>query len=237
VGASWPDPLNGINATIALLAALRHRNRTGRGQHIDLAMAEGALATLPLGILETTATARPPALLGNRDPRLAPHNSYRCAGDDQWLVIAVEDEPQWRALCRATGHPEWAGDPRFDGMDARRANEDALDALLGAWCQDRDKSAAAALLRAAGVPAAASLDRAEVLADVHLHERGAFVAIDPSAGGPRRLVPAVPWHIDGLPARYQRPPTLGQDTEAVLGGLLGMSTTEIAGLRDSGALE
>ena len=227
VGASWPDPLNGVSATFAILAALHHRQRTGEGQHIDLSMAEGSIATLPDGVMEYTMNGRVLGLEGNRDRHFAPHNVYRCRGEDQWVAVAVETEKQWHALCEVTGLPE--GDPRFASLAARKRNEDALDALIEAWSQGQDKHEVSRLLRARGVPAAASLNRAEVLEDPHLRDRGAFVPITRASGTEQKLVPALPWH--GIPARYAKPPNLGEDNEYVFGELLGLKGEALQALQ------
>ena len=238
VGASWPDPLNGVNAAIALLAAVRHRRRTGEGQHIDLSMAEGALATLPLGVMEYAVNGRVLGLEGNRDPHAAPHNVYRCRGDDQWVAIAVETEARWRALCEAFKHPEWLSDPRFASLPFRKANEDALDRLVDEWTRDKGKNEVAELLLAHMVPAAASLNRAEVVAGPHLQERNAFVPITSPVDGRERLVSAAPWHISGRPdGRYEQPPTVGQHNLAVFRDLLGLNQEEVNEMRTAGALD
>ena len=177
-------------------------------------------------------------LEGNRDAYAAPHNAYRCRGEDQWVAIAVKTGGQWRAFCAAAGHPEWLDDPRFATLDLRKANEDALDGMVQAWTTGLTKEEVADRLLESGVPAAASLNRAEVVADPHLNDRHAFVPITSPVDGRVRPVPAAPWHISGRPGgQYEQPPTVGQHNAAVFRDLLGLTEDEIDGLRATGALD
>lgn len=222
VGASWPDPLNGVNATFAILAALHHRRKTGEGQHIDLSMADGSIATLADGVIEYSMNGRVLGLEGNRDRRFAPHNTYRCKGEDQWVAIAVSSDAEWHALCVVIGLP----------ASQSRQEQDKVDALIGAWTASRDKREVEALLIQAGVPAAASLNRAEVLADPHLQERGAFVSITRASGTEEKLVPALPWHMSRSESRYAKAPNLGEDNAYVFGEVLGLGKAELRALED-----
>ena len=128
-GATFPDPLAATTATTAILAALEHRARTGEGQHIDVSMQEATLALVGDAALEHELTGRTPGPQGNRHPDIAPHGVYPASGEDRWIALAAEDEAQWRRLCEVAERPDWLADPRYATNAARKANEDALDAV------------------------------------------------------------------------------------------------------------
>ena len=193
-------------------------------------------------------TGRSPERQGNRDPSMAPHNCYRAApepGDEEldpdpgrWLSIACADDRQWRALATELaadlGRPELADDPRFARAADRKANEEALDALVAGWVAERDRWALTERLQAVGVPAHPSLSPLELLADPHLEARGLFERFDhPEVG--RRTHTGLGWRsASSPPGMPRRAPLLGEHTEEVLGGLLGRSPAEIDALRAAG---
>src|SRR3972149_1255064 len=172
-------------------------------------------------------------MMGNRDPVWAPHNLYRCAGEDQWVAIACTGETQWAALCRTLGDPELAEDPPWRDAAARKAHEDALDARIGAWCATRNKWEVTRLLQAAGVPAFPPLSNAELLDDPHLNARGLFTAWPHPEVGVRKLVGA-PWHFTRRPNGHgHAAPLLGEHTDAVLERGLGLDAAERTRLREA----
>ncbi|MFN8531987.1 MAG: CoA transferase [Dehalococcoidia bacterium] len=222
IGGSVPDPLSGAYALFALLAAIRHRQITGEGQYIDVAMYEATLSLIPEAVIDLSLNDRDPVRRGNHGSRNAPHANYRCEGDDAWVAISVETDEEWRAFCAAAGRPQWQADPRFATAAARQANEDVLDAMLAAWTSRLTPWQVTERLQAAGVMAGPVLNAAEVLADRHLTERGFIVEIDHPIAGRRRQV-GIPWLADSLPtAEHRHAPLLGQHTREVVSGLLGL---------------
>jgi crotonobetainyl-CoA:carnitine CoA-transferase CaiB-like acyl-CoA transferase len=137
LGGTWPDFMIGVVMAYAILSALHYRRRTGKGQYIDLAMAEVVMSMLPEGFADYNMNGRDRGRQGNRDDLMVPHNVYRCAGDDQWAAIAVNNEDEWRALCETLGHAEWLVDPRFTDQPSRKAHEETLDALIESWTTRR----------------------------------------------------------------------------------------------------
>ena len=136
-GSLYPDFSGNPNhATLAVLAALRHRNRTGRGQFIDLAQYESTISLLGTSVLQYTALGAVPDRPGNRSNWAAPHGVYRCAGDDRWCAIAVETEDEWNGLRHAMGDPTWAAESRFQSLAGRKKHEDELDRLIEEWTSD-----------------------------------------------------------------------------------------------------
>lgn len=166
------DQNAGLTAALSTMAALRHRERTGEGQYIELSMLEGELQLVAPALLDVTMNGRVPSRIGNRHAWHAPQGVYRCAGDDNWLAVAAETDEQWRALAAAIGQPDLAEDERYAPEASRHERQGELDELIAAWAADRDHLEAMRELQAAGVPAAGVLDVSEVHADPQFVHRG-----------------------------------------------------------------
>ena len=244
---SYLDHMGGYLGAYAILIGLRHRNRTGEGQHIDVAQIEPGLPLTGAIALDRQANGRsyrraetPP---GNRSPEppMAPHGAYRCAGDDEWIAIACRDDGDWLRLRQAMSEPEWARAPRFDTIAGRCVHEDELDAGVESFSREYERYALADRLTRAGVPAAPVQNaRDRVERDAQLRARGYFVTMPHSESGawplerpPFRLSESEV-HVGG--AIRRGPPCLGEDTDAVLGEVLGVSADEIEALRSAGVL-
>jgi crotonobetainyl-CoA:carnitine CoA-transferase CaiB-like acyl-CoA transferase len=160
----------GLTAALATMAALRHRRRTGEGQRIELSMLEGELPLLAPALMDVAMNGRVASRDGNRHAWLAPQGAYRCAGEDQWLALSVEDDAQWLALASIIGCERLASLP----VDARRERHDEIDALIAAWTRERSHYDAMHTLQNSGVPAGAVLNVAEVHRDPQLTHREAF---------------------------------------------------------------
>jgi crotonobetainyl-CoA:carnitine CoA-transferase CaiB-like acyl-CoA transferase len=229
LGGFLPDPLAGTYAAFALMSALLHRERTGRGQFIDLAMYESMVTLIPEAILDLSLNGRDPVRMGNRDRIEAPHGIYRCRDDDTWIAISTHTEDDWHALCRAAGHTDWRHDPRFADAAARRANVDALDRTVGAWTKTMAVRHATELLQAHGVAAGPVLRTDELLDDEQLQSLGVVIETEHPVAGVRRQL-GLPWRMATGGAAYRRAPLLGEHTREVLTTLLGLSDSEYARL-------
>ncbi len=220
----------------ALAAALRHRLRTGRGQHIDLSQVEAAIHFIEPLVLEAAATGRVAGPSGLRSAFACPHWVFASAVPRRFVAIGVESPAQWRALHAAV--PELA---RFDAaaleaLDARLAQRDLLERALSAWCAARDPFEAAAALRAVGVPGHAVLWPSDLYADPWLEAREFFVKLDHSVMGPTPYDGPVT-RFSRTPARLRGPgPCLGEHTQRVLAELLGLDEDEITRYAVEGAL-
>jgi crotonobetainyl-CoA:carnitine CoA-transferase CaiB-like acyl-CoA transferase len=236
VGISYGDPTGGLHGAVAVLAALLHRARTGRGQYIDLSQWETTMAVLPEGIVEYTMNGAAPPRDGNRDPHMAPHGVFRAAGDDRWLAIAIEDDASWRRFTAVIDRPDLAEDVRFATLVARKRHEDELEELVTAWTAERDAGAAADALQAAGIPAFVAATNRDLAEDAHLAARGFPVTLEhPEVGAMLHL--GVPWRMSASDCRVRRPaPCLGQDTDQVLRDVCGYAADEIECLRAAGVL-
>lgn len=246
-GYSYMDHTAGYSAAIATLSALRHRQVSGEGQHIDLSQVEAGLVLCGPAILDKTVNdrsyRRPGNPPGNRAawPKVAPHNTYRCQGDPKpassWLMITCETHDQWVACAEALGHAEWATQDRFATLPARLRNQDELDALIGAITNHHDARALMEKLQAVGVPAGVVQDLPAVVHDdPQMQARGFTVENEHEVIGPH-LTDGTPAHLSRTPAqRRAGGPLLGQDNDDILGDLLGYSEEERMELLINGAL-
>jgi crotonobetainyl-CoA:carnitine CoA-transferase CaiB-like acyl-CoA transferase len=232
LGGLLPDAIAGAHVAWALLAALRHRDRTGEGQYIDGAMYETLLPLIAAPIADHAMNGREPRRIGNRDAHCVPHGVYPARGEDEWVAISVADDEEWRALRDAVGREGWARDAELATAAGRRAREDALDGAIAAWTRERTPLDAAEELQRAGVTAAPVLRSAEVLSDLQLLHRGFVVESEHPVSGRRRHY-GVPWRGAGVP-NLTPAPLLGQHTRDVLGRLLGLDAPALDELEAAG---
>lgn len=236
VGISYGDPNGGMHGAFAVLAALWHRERTGEGQYIDLSQWETSMVVLPEGIMEAVMNGTAPERNGNRDPHMAPHGIFRAAGDDRWIALAVRDDEEWRRLAALMDRPDLADDARFATLAARKTHEDALEGLVSAWTRERTPEDLTTTLQAAGLPAFTATTNRDVHDDPHLRARGFFVELRHPEVGVRRHL-GIPWRMSSTPCAVERPaPCLGEDTDYVLGEVLGLDAAARADLRARGVV-
>jgi benzylsuccinate CoA-transferase BbsF subunit len=236
VGA-YTDCISPRFASAALIAALDYRDRTGKGQLIDLAQFETALYFLLPGLLDAAANKREPARNGNAVSYAAPHNVYPCKGKERWCTIAVTSEAQWAALCKAIGNPDLASDPRFDTLQHRKENESALDAVIEAWTIDRAPEEVMSALQAAGVPAGIVENSADIFQDPQLRARGLFWPMEHGEMGMFTHLGSS-MVLSKTPAQASTPsPCIGEHNEYVLTKILGKTDEEFVELLASGVLE
>ncbi|HZO83306.1 MAG TPA: CoA transferase [Candidatus Binataceae bacterium] len=230
------DPTSGLHGALAALAALRERARTGRGQHVEVAEVETVVPFMAGALLDYQFTGEVPRAIGNRSSDAVPHGIFRCAGEHAFVALGAHTEEHWQGLLRALGLERLGRDPRFAGAAHRKANEDALDAELGAALGALGVDEAVERLLAAGVPAGQVSPAPAVLADRQLVAREFFVPIQRAVVG-TCLYPGAPVRMSATPLDASRPsPLLGEHNEAVLRELLGMSTEEIAQLERDGLI-
>lgn len=221
-GVMHTDPFAGLMGMAGLMIALHHRSRIGQGQEIDLSQQETSISLIPEHIMAYTMSGQAPQRRGNRSDRMAPHDNYRCKGDDSWIAIAVRSEDEWNRFCAAIGRPELASDPRFADLSARLENADELDRIISEWTRDKDAYDIASALQSESIPSAPVLKAAELLDNPQLKARGFFQTLDREDTGPLPYAgPA--WRLSDTPGRLGSPPPgLGQHSEQVLHDLLGI---------------
>jgi crotonobetainyl-CoA:carnitine CoA-transferase CaiB-like acyl-CoA transferase len=217
--------------TIAVLAALERRRRTGLGCTIDLSQYEAGLQFLTPTILDFAANGRIPGRAGNADAVAAPHGVYRCAGLDRWVALSVWSDAEWRDLCDVMGI-----DGPATASDRRRARV-GLDERIGAWTATRDRDLVVALLRGKGLRAAPVLSIPELFSDAQLAHREMWPAVTHPAIGEMHLM-APPFRLSSTPSVQDRPgPTVGADNDHVFGEILGLSLDERRTLERDGVFE
>jgi benzylsuccinate CoA-transferase BbsF subunit len=235
-GFSYGDPNGGVHGAFAVMCALLHKAKTGKGQFIDLSQWEAGIMLLPEGVMDYTMNGTQPERQGNRDAQMAPHGVFRCRGEDRWVSIAVADDAAWQKMCRAIGKEELARDPRFATVAARKENEDALEAVITAWTTERSADEVTTSLQQVGVAAYPSLDSKDMLHHPHVEARQFFVELEHKEIGVKRHM-GVPWKMSRTPCAVQRPaPCMGQDTDDVLEKIAGLSREEIARLKEQEVL-
>ena len=245
IGTNYPDyVVNPGHTVTAMLAALRYRKRTGKGQCIELPQLESVVNTLGTAVPERLVNGTNPTRNGNRSISAAPHGAFRCADDpesvgsnDRWVVIACRTDAEWQAATKALGHADAASDPKFATFAARKANEDDLEALIGNWTAGLKAEDAAATLQAAGVPAGVVQNAQDMLdRDPHMKARGYYRYVNhPEAGreahdGPAAVLSETPGDVPG-PS-----PLLGEHTMDVCERIIGLNMDEIADLLADGVL-
>lgn len=231
VGFSYGDPNGGLHGAFAVVAALMHRARTGEGQFIDLSQWETSVALVGEGLMAHAMHGSPPPRMGNRDPHMAPHGVFRCAGDDRWVSIAVASDAEWQRLCTVMDRPELATDQRFAVLADRKRHEEALEATVTTWTETLSAETVTERLQAVGIAAFPAVTNRELAEDTHMRGRGFFAELEHPEVGVRQHA-GVPWNFSETPCQVRRPaPCLGQHTDEILQRVLGLSTDDIQRLQ------
>jgi crotonobetainyl-CoA:carnitine CoA-transferase CaiB-like acyl-CoA transferase len=233
-GVPIADIITGMYASIAICAALAHRERSGKGQHLDLALLDSQIALLAYQNTNYFATGKPPQRIGNLHPNIVPYQPFRAA--DGEVILACGNDNLYRKFCEAAGCAELARDPRFASNGKRVENRVELTRLLGEVFKKRSKREWLELLEAAGVPNGPINDVAQVFEEPQVKARGVRIALEHAAAGTLPSV-ASPMRFSETPIEYRgAPPLLGEHTDDVLRGLLGKSAAELARLRSAGVV-
>lgn len=233
-GTGYGDWVQGVSGAAGILMALYYRQRTGKGQYIDVSSVEAAMTHIGDVFMDYSMNGRVWPRMGNRHPSMAPHGLYRCKGEERWVTIACQTEEEWQNLCKVMGNPPWTKEERFSDPLSRWKNQDELDKLIEEWTKERDHCEVMHLLQQAGVTAGAVLDIKQIMLDADLIERGFFEVIDHPGGIGKRP------HPKQMPAKFSeakevpaRPaPFLGQHNNYVFKEILGMSEEEIRKLEE-----
>ncbi len=256
--AALPDfSCNPYHAATAILSALHHRHKTGKGQFIEIAQFESTVCWTETAILDYTVNKRIQRGMRNRLPYAAPHGVYRCRAEDwevdycampesvperknkdeRWCAIAVFTDDEWKAFCNVIGDPPWTKEDRFATFLSRKDNEDDLDSLVEQWTIDKSAEEVMMLMQQAGVAAGVVQDGEDLLTrDPQLRERGFHVYRDhPEAG--RIAHDGLTFSLSATPGEIRRAPLLGEHNEYVYREILGFSEEEVNRLTVEKVLE
>jgi benzylsuccinate CoA-transferase BbsF subunit len=236
VGA-YTDCISPRLASAALIAALDYRDRTGKGQLLDLSQFETAIYFFLPGILDYAVNRREPVRNGNACAYAVPHNVYPCKGKDRWCTIAVLTDEQWVELCNIIGKPEYVQDSRFDTLLHRKEHEKEVDDLIKDWTIRFTPEEVMTRLQSAGIPGGVVENAADLYADPQLRHRNLFWSIEhPEMGSFTHLGASL--EMSKTPAQAYRPsPCLGEHNEYVLTKILGKTDEEFLELLQTGVLE
>lgn len=230
-GNFYADPNSAFHVATAILAALRQRHKTGKGQRIEIVLREATMAVIGEHLLGYQLTGKAPDRMGNRHRSMAPHNVYPCKGEDAWVVIAVASDEEWQCLREAVGDPSWARDERFSTAVGRWRHEEEIDACLRAWTEQRTPSEVMTALQRRGVKAGAVFKAPEILEDPHWRQNGFLDRTDhPEAGSYTH--PGLSWRFSRASVNTgQRAPLYAEHSDWVLRDLMSLPEGEIAELR------
>jgi crotonobetainyl-CoA:carnitine CoA-transferase CaiB-like acyl-CoA transferase len=220
---AYGDPVGGFNAAAAMMVALLHRQATGQGQNIDLSQVECMLPLVAPAIIEQSAAGFSSPRVGNRHPVFVPQGCFRCAGDDQWIVVSITDDVMWRAMSDLLDRPDLADLT----AKQRRGQEAVLEAAINRWTATLGADEAMTIMQSRGIAAGVVRLPFELEREPHLVARGFWHQLDRPFIGKHWLSSSA--FREG-PAAYpirRVAPTLGQDNEAILGGRLGLSRAEL----------
>lgn len=233
-GVAIADLATGLYSTIAVLAALAHRDRTGEGQYIDMALLDVQVALLANMNTNFLASGKPPVRWGNAHPNIVPYQTFQTS--DGWIIVAVGNDGQFRKFVEAGGRPELADDERFATNPSRVRHRDTLVPILAEMVKARDKADWIGALEAAGVPCGPINDLDEVFDNEQVVARGMQVSLPHPCGADAKLV-RNPIRMSATPPEARTaPPLLGAQTDDVLRDMLGYDDTKIAALRAKQAI-
>lgn len=232
VGVALTDIMTGLYATVGILAALSHRERSGCGQYVDAALLDVQIACLANQAMNFLASGAQPPRLGNGHPNIVPYQDFATA--DGHIIITVGNEGQFARLCAVLGQPAWCEDPRFASNSARIAHRSELIPLIQAVLGTRSTQDWLGRLEASGVPCGPINTLSDVFADPHVIARGMKVELT-NADGSRVPVVASPIRLSDTPVEYRSaPPALGANTASVLKDLLAIDEAQIRRLAQEG---
>jgi crotonobetainyl-CoA:carnitine CoA-transferase CaiB-like acyl-CoA transferase len=236
-GSIFPDHLAGRIASLGTLAALFRRLRTGRGAHTEVAQAEVVVNIIGDQLLKEGVEPGSVQPRGNRNDRGAPWGTYPCAGNDQWIVITIRDDEDWRRLGSAMGEPEWAAQADYDRAEGRLAAQDEIDEKLRAWTRGQTRMGLTATLQMFGVPAAPMYIARDQMHDPHFQARGYARWLEQQGVGWMAFEgPA--FRASGMQdVIVFQAPLVGEHTREIARDLLGLAPAEIEKRIAAGILE
>ncbi len=231
------DNVSAATLAFVTLTALEHRDRTGEGQQVQVVLLETLASMLNAAFIDRAVNHREPQPQGYASARYAPYGSYPCRGDNAWCVIAVETDDEWRAFQKAVGGPGWVMEARFQTKEGRIDHRQDLDAFIATWTAEYTPRQVMHFLQRDGVPTGMVQNAEDLFYDYHLRARGHIVEVrNPKPWGTFEYQGA-PWVFPATPALADIPaPALGQHSEEVFCGLLGMSADEYRRLQQANVI-
>jgi formyl-CoA transferase len=236
-GPTIGDTGTGVHAACGVIAALFQRERTGRGQKVEVAMQEAVLNFVRVPMMGTYITGKATPRVGNRLGAGPIGDIFKCApgGPNDYVYLYCSNQVMWQALFKTIGRPEVADDPRYTDRKSRREHIEELTAIVEAWTSQRTKHEVMKIMGEADVPCGAVLDSVELLNDPHLRERGMIVTVDHPVRG-KVTMPGCPVKLEDSPAEVTSAPLLGQHNSEVYRTMLGIGDAELDRLKAQGVI-
>ncbi len=236
-GPTIGDTGTGIHAACGVLAAYIQRQRTGKGQKVEVAMQEAVFNFVRVPMMDTYLTHQPTQRRGNRLGGGAVGDIFKCApgGPNDYVYMLCTTPEMWQALCTIIGHPEVPEDPRFKDRKEREKYIEELTRLIEDWTSKRSKHEVMKVMGEAGVPCGAVLDSVELLSDPHLKERGMVVTVDHPVRG-KFTMPGCPVKLEDSPAEVKSAPLLGQHNGEIYREMLGLRDSDLEQLKQDGVI-
>ncbi|HVN89891.1 MAG TPA: formyl-CoA transferase [Candidatus Binataceae bacterium] len=236
-GPTIGDTGTGMHAAVGVIAALYQRERTGKGQKVEVAMQEAVLNFVRVPMMGTYLTGKATPRVGNRLGAGPLGDIFKCApgGPNDYVYIYCSNQDMWESLFKTMGRPEVATDPKFTDRKSRRDHFEELVAIVESWTSQHTKQEVMRILGEADVPCGAVLDSVELLNDPHLREREMIVTIDHPVRG-RVTIPGCPVKLEDSPVEVKSAPLLGQHNSEIYSSLLGLGDAELQRLRLQGII-
>ena len=232
IGVALSDILTGLYTVIGALSALAYREKTGRGQHVDMALLDVTVASMANQAMNYLIAGNVPTTMGNAHPNIVPYEAYKAA--DHYIILAVGNDAQFRRFCEVAGRVDLADNDRYATNRSRVENREELGPILNEIIAARPRAFWLEELEKVGVPCGPINNLEQVFDDPHIQSRGARQEVEHPEAGALPTV-ANPIRLSESPITYDRaPPVLGQHNADVLTGLLGMDADEIAELKEKG---
>ena len=238
-GASYVDFLSCWTALFAIGGALRYRNRTGKGQWIDIGMYQLGAMSISEYIMDYMVNDRNGERIGNRHPSRTPQGCYPASGNDQWITLSVGSDDQWGKLCQLMGRRELADDKRFSDVPSRMKNHDEIDSVISRWTAQHDKYQLMEMLQGMGIPAGPVLENRDTHLDPQFKARGFLehVEFPQERGVGTRPLIGRPWKLSKSELRIKGPaPAMGEHNRKLLMELVGVQEEEYLALERDGAI-
>jgi formyl-CoA transferase len=236
-GPTIGDTGTGMHAACGVIAALFQRERTGKGQKVEVSMQDAVLNFVRVPMRHTYSTHQPAQRVGNRLGVGNPGDIFKCSpgGPNDYVYLYCSNQEMWQSFCQTIQRPELADDTRFKENTDRTRHLEELTAIVEEWTSKRAKFEVMKLMGEAGVPCGAVLDSVELLNDPHLQERGMIVTIDHPVRG-KFTMPGCPVKLEDSPVEVKSAPLLGQHNREVYGSMLGIKDGELEELKQHGII-
>jgi crotonobetainyl-CoA:carnitine CoA-transferase CaiB-like acyl-CoA transferase len=238
LGYAYADIVAGLYATVGVLAALEYRNRTGRGQYIDLSEYEAICTLMGPSLLDASINDKEVLPPGNcpDDITAAPYGCYPCSGTDRWCVIAVSNEKEWESLCRLLGYPGWTKEARFTTAAKRKKNRKELDQLLAKWTIQHTAEEVVSLLQEAGISSGVVQNAEDLSRDPQLIARNFFTQLEhPVLGKTISSRSPIRFEEDST-VDWKAAPLLGEDNRYVFLEILGLTESDLSSYAEKGVI-